>query len=321
MSVIDLSNGANLLGTRVRELSAQDLGYSSVPEDAATSVAERAPLSDDDPYLIATRRLLTYYGGVIFSGPPGTGKTYYAHRIALSLAEEAYRVRFVQFHPAYQYEDFVEGYRPEENGSGFTRQSRHLLQMCEQASRDRENTYVIVIDELSRTDPSRVFGEALTYVEQSKRCLEFSLASGHETSIPPNLKFVATMNSSDRGVDGVDAAFDRRFARIAFEPDSVILSEMLTDCGMHADLRQRVARFFEEANRIAEQFPYAALGQSIFQYSSNEEDLHMLWSHQLRFHFERVYFTQPDKLTAVKALWNQIFDGTSIADQQTTVGE
>ena len=48
---------------------------------------------------------------LIFYGPPGTGKTYIAQELAGHLATEA-NVKIVQFHPAYTYEDFFEGYRP-----------------------------------------------------------------------------------------------------------------------------------------------------------------------------------------------------------------
>ena len=53
---------------------------------------------------------------VIFQGPPGTGKTYVARKLAECLAGSADRVRLVQFHPSYAYEDFVQGFRPELQG-------------------------------------------------------------------------------------------------------------------------------------------------------------------------------------------------------------
>ncbi|GHG14467.1 hypothetical protein GCM10017567_35430 [Amycolatopsis bullii] len=56
---------------------------------------------------------------VIFQGSPGTGKTYIARKLAEWIAKSADRVRLVQFHPTYSYEDFVDGYRPRQDGSEF----------------------------------------------------------------------------------------------------------------------------------------------------------------------------------------------------------
>ena len=136
------------------------------------------------------------FAGVVFSGPPGTSKSWYAREVALSLVGgDLERVDFVQFHPGYQYEDFIEGYVPNEKG-GFDPVPRTFLRMCETAKSTSE-TVVIVIDELSRTDVVRVFGEALTYLETSKRQITFTLASGRTVFVPHNLIVIATMNPWD----------------------------------------------------------------------------------------------------------------------------
>ena len=55
---------------------------------------------------------------IILQGPPGVGKTFIAHRLAFVLMGERdeHRVKMVQFHPSYGYEDFVQGYRPTRGG-------------------------------------------------------------------------------------------------------------------------------------------------------------------------------------------------------------
>ncbi len=265
------------------------------------------PLPDDDDLLARVRGLLEQFGGVILVGPPGTSKSYFASRLAMSLAGNSARVRFVQFHASYQYEDFVQGYVPNEEGGGFTLQPKHLLGLAEAADRERGVLYVIVIDELSRGDAARIFGEGLTYVEKTKRDLRFSLASGDECLIPPNLVFLATMNPLDRGVDDVDAAFERRFAKIAMDPDRVILLEFLADAGMEAPLVGRVVEFFDYVNGQAQNNPATALGHTFFLGAKTEDDLGRLWEHQLRFFFEKAYRLDRQGHREVRERWERIF--------------
>ncbi len=61
----------------------------------------------DPGFLHRIETLLEDKRQVIFQGPPGTGKTFVARKLAVRLAGSPERVRLVQFHPSYAYEDFV----------------------------------------------------------------------------------------------------------------------------------------------------------------------------------------------------------------------
>jgi len=84
--------------------------------------------------------LLKSNHNLVLTGAPGTGKTYMAKEIAKQLNED---YTLVQFHPSYDYTDFVEGLRPIDNGGGqvgFKRKDGVFKTFCKKAIIEKENT-------------------------------------------------------------------------------------------------------------------------------------------------------------------------------------
>ena len=107
-------------------------------------------------------------------GPPGTGKTFVAQKLAASLAGTEKRVRLVQFHPSYAYEDFVQGLRPRltDGQAGFELRDGPLLAMAEAAREDSAAKYFLIIDEINRGNLAKVFGELYFLLEYRHQPIE-----------------------------------------------------------------------------------------------------------------------------------------------------
>ena len=71
---------------------------------------------------------------IILQGPPGTGKTFVAKLLAHAVMKERddSRIEVVQFHQSYSYEDFIQGFRPKEEG-GFERRDGVFYRFCDLA--------------------------------------------------------------------------------------------------------------------------------------------------------------------------------------------
>lgn len=188
---------------------------------------------------------------VIVYGPPGTGKTYWAERTACDLCayhqfgvafdelNEAQRQEIVgktmqlcSFHPAYGYEDFIEGYRPRAVGDQMTFELQQGIfkRLCYTAQQAPELNFYLIIDEINRGDIPRIFGELITLLEKDKRGKTATLPlSGEAFSVPPNVYLIGTMNTADRSIALLDAALRRRFGFVELMPDVSTLKESVIE--------------------------------------------------------------------------------------------
>ena len=156
---------------------------------------------------------------VILQGPPGVGKTYAAKRLAYSMmgVKDKERVKLVQFHQSYAYEDFVMGYRPTE--TGFELRTGAFYNFCKQAEEDSEKDYFFIIDEINRGNLSKIFGELFMLIENDKRGMEIELLYADEKfCVPDNVYIVGMMNTADRSLAILDYALRRRFAFFDMKP-------------------------------------------------------------------------------------------------------
>jgi 5-methylcytosine-specific restriction protein B len=240
-TVNTIRKDTNLIETEKRILYAAPI----IPEKPAVL----APLEGT---LWRIQSILERKGQVIIYGPPGTGKTYWAEKAAKELSSRSkYKKSFEQldgeqqktiigpsdetgsyvrmccFHPAYGYEDFLEGYRPDSSGGSmvFTLKDGIFKQTCSDATADPQHNYYLIIDEINRGDIPRIFGELLTVLEKDKRGKPIALPlSGQAFEVPRNVYIIGTMNTADRSIALLDTALRRRFGFIELMPDVSLLA-------------------------------------------------------------------------------------------------
>ncbi|WP_120521512.1 McrB family protein [Arthrobacter celericrescens] len=194
-------------------------GFRPLSEDFAASLhMDLEPLQEIAGLLEDNRQLVLY-------GPPGTGKTYLAKHLAAELAGDSTdeRVKLVQFHPSYAYEDFFEGYRPDKTDDGqvsFKLVAGPLRRLAEEAAKPENaaKPYFLIIDEMNRANLAKVFGELYFLLEYRDDRIYLQYSPNEPFSLPDNLYIIGTMNTADRSIAMMDAAIRRRFAFVELHP-------------------------------------------------------------------------------------------------------
>ncbi len=269
--------------------------------------------------------LLDDKGQVILYGPPGTGKTYFARSLAVRLAlyedegDDAYSL--VQFHPAYSYEDFFEGFRPRIDDNGqmtYELTPGPLIRLAQRAEEHPDELHVMVIDEINRANLPRVLGELLYLLEYRDEEIQTQYRPDDTFSLPSNLWFIGTMNTADRSIALIDAAMRRRFHFVPFFPNHGPTAGLLRRWMQRNSPEQEwVAGLVDKVNRdLAEQMggDHSLIGPSHFMKSDlDKESLRRIWEYNIEPLIEDQLFGRQEAIESFRfgSVWRRYGSGAT----------
>ncbi len=286
--------------------SVEDPGIIEIPEIG--DIKQPYPLPQlaadtgfDEAELARWLRAIERKGQAILYGPPGTGKTFLAEKLAGHLIGGGNGfVELVQFHPAYAYEDFIQGIRPEivEGHLSYQMDPGRFLEFCRRA--EGRDTCVLIIDEINRANLARVFGELMYLLEFRNR--EIPLAGGGGLKIPANVRLIGTMNTADRSIALVDHALRRRFAFLALYPNYDLLRRyhQREQTGFPVD---NLIKLLQRLNRKIDD-PHYEVGVTFFLRRDLAEQLADIWEMEIVPYLEEYFFDRRDEVALFR--WSTV---------------
>ena len=228
---------------------------------------------------------------IIINGPPGTGKTYLAERLARYCAAAGSGCSdLVQFHASYAYEDFVQGIRPMVTGGvlQYELAEGHFLQFCRRARMMDPAPCILVIDEINRAHLARVFGELMYLLEHRERKITLA-AGGPPFAIPANVHIIGTMNTADRSIAILDQAMLRRFRFIRLNPNYDILTAHLHEQDLE---KSGLIELIQNLNRVIGDAD-CAVGISFFLVVDLGAKLVDIWQGEIEPYLAEVFYDRP----------------------------